>query len=250
MLDSLITLDQEAMVLLNMGVSHNASWDVFFWMVSQIAIWAPALLSFLFVIIMSKGKEAIYVILTVVLLFALCDQISSSLLKPLIARPRPSHDPLVMDLLAYVNNYKGGAFGFPSSHAANSFGFAVFSSLLFRNKAYTVLSLLWAALCSYSRIYLGVHYPGDILFGTLLGIGVAFFCYWAMNKAMVKYPRFVTHEAYKTRGIYLVMMTLVVTLLVIGGMALDADLSHCISHYKEAVSCVAIFAIGGFSWVK
>lgn len=185
-MDTILSFDNSAMVFLNMGECHNAGLDFFMWMNSQIFIWLPVLLMFLYVIFKNKGREAFAILGLTILVFLLCDQISSSLLKPLIARPRPSRDPQVMELLMYVNNYRGGLFGFPSSHAANSFGFAIFSALIFRHKAYTVVALLWAALCAYTRIYLGVHFPTDIIFGTLLGVVVAFFCYWIYKKFLLR----------------------------------------------------------------
>jgi len=69
-------------------------------------------------------------------------------------------------------------FGFVSSHAANTFAFAVFTSLLLKNRIYVIFILLWAAVVSYSRIYLGVHFPGDVLCGALLGIMLAYLVYW------------------------------------------------------------------------
>ena len=217
MMETLLSFDRDAMVWLNMGNAHTEGWNFFFWMVSQIAVWIPVFLVFLYIIIKDKKQESVYIIAGIILLFVLCDQISSSLLKPLVARPRPSHDPLVMQLLSYVNDYHGGAFGFPSSHAANSFGFATFSVLLFRDKLYTLCAMLWAAICAYSRIYLGVHFPGDILCGTLLGIGIAFLCYWGMNKVMERFPKYVAPQSsYSKQDIRLILFTLVVTLFVIG----------------------------------
>ena len=181
-MEQLLALDRDLMVSLNLSGSHTNFCDGFMWMTSQIAVWAPAILFLLYVLYKTKGKQALWIVLMIALVFLLCDQISSSLLKPWVARLRPSHDPLVMDSLQYVRDYHGGQFGFPSSHAANSFGFAVFSSLLFRYRFYTAFSLIWAALCAYSRIYLGVHFPGDILVGTLMGASIGFLCYFCYRK--------------------------------------------------------------------
>lgn len=181
-MEQLLEMDREWMVLLNAGDAHGGFWDGFMWHTSQIAVWVPAVLFLIYTLYKSKGKQALWIVLSIAMVFLLCDQISSSFLKPFVGRLRPSHDPLVMDLLQYVRGYHGGQFGFPSSHAANSFGFAVFSSLLFRYRFYTVFSLLWAATCAYSRIYLGVHFPGDILVGAMLGVAVAFLCYFCYRR--------------------------------------------------------------------
>lgn len=228
MLELLQSYDREAMVLLNMGEQHSAGSDFFFWMVSQILIWSPIFLLFIYTIVKSKRKEAFLIIGTVILLFVLCDQITSSILKPLIARPRPSHDSITEPLLQYVYNYKGGAFGFPSSHASNSFGFAVFSSLLLRYKPYTCCSLCWALICAYSRIYLGVHFPGDIIVGTLLGICIAFLCYCIYQKCLVKFHinsivysgHEYTSTGYKKTNIQLIIFSLLLIIFTLfcGGL--------------------------------
>lgn len=195
MLDSIVQWDRNAMVLLNMGESHSPFWDNFFWMISDILVWLPVMLIFFYVVVKNKRKESIFIFLSVILVFLLCDQLSSSVMKPLIARPRPSRDPAVMDMLSYVREYKGGLFGFPSSHAANSFGFCMLSSLLLRYRPYTVISFCWAALCAYSRIYLGVHFPLDILCGTILGLLMGYLSYRVYLYLRKRFPVNQTHYA-------------------------------------------------------
>lgn len=225
MFDGLIEADRNAMVFLNMGKYHTDFLDSLFWMISDIAVWTPVMLIFFFVVVKNKRKEALFIFLSVVLVFVLCDQISSSLLKPNVARLRPSRDPLVMDFLSYVREYKGGMFGFPSSHAANSFGFMVLSSLVLRYRPYTIFAAIWACLCAFSRIYLGVHFPLDILCGTILGIGFGFFCYWLLGKALQKFPAYscskdvcgtnVTSSGYAVSDVKAVIYTLCVVLFTI-----------------------------------
>jgi undecaprenyl-diphosphatase len=117
--------------------------------------------------------------LAITLLFVLCDQFSSHLIKPLVARPRPTHYPGIMEHVRTLFGYTGGKYGFISGHATNSFGFAIFSSLLFKNKFYTNVVFLWAFIVAYSRIYLGVHFVSDILGGMISGLLIGYLVYSA-----------------------------------------------------------------------
>ncbi len=174
MLDWLINCDKELLLLCN---SYHCSWlDNFFWIVtakwSNIFVLLP-LLCLLFY--KRKWNEALLVVLGILFVVLLCDQIASSIFKPLFHRLRPSQDNSLAVIL--VNGYRGGRYGFISSHAANTFGVAIFLMSIFRNRLFSISIILWAVLVSYSRIYLGVHYPGDILGGMVVGIIVGVFIY-------------------------------------------------------------------------
>ncbi|MCY1632826.1 phosphatase PAP2 family protein [Marinifilum sp. D737] len=167
-MDTLIQLDKELFMWFN---SHNTPfWDVVMMFFTRKEFWIPLYLLLLYQIYKVKGKEAIYWILGAFLLVFLCDQISTRLFKDVFERFRPSHDPGLEGMVNLVSGYKGGRFGFVSSHATNSFGFALFTSLLFRNKLYTFFIFTWSLLVVYTRIYLGVHFPGDIIGGMILGL--------------------------------------------------------------------------------
>ena len=121
----------------------------------------------LFIIIRKYGRKSVPIIISLVLIILLSDQISG-VLKHSVMRLRPSNDPVIAPL-AHVFFTKGGLYGFVSAHAANAFSFATFTVLLFRSRGYAIFIYPWACVIAYTRIYLGVHYPGDILGGILLG---------------------------------------------------------------------------------
>lgn len=169
-LQQLDSLDKTATLSLNANMGSFA--DSMFWGLSSKLIWIPVALLFLFFVIKKKDNlpmAKILIVLALVLTITLCDQFSSSLVKPLVARFRPSHDIHLSALLHYVNDYHGGKYGFMSSHAANSFGAAVFGARIIRKLYFTVFLFILATLVSYSRIYLGVHYLGDVLCGAIVG---------------------------------------------------------------------------------
>ncbi len=168
LLQSLIELDKELLLFLNSF--HNGYWDNFFWMFTSKEVWLPLYLTIAYVIFKNQGARGFVTMLAVALLIVLCDQISTNVFKYGFERFRPSHDEGLKYLVHLINGKRGGLYGFVSSHATNSFGLAMFTSLLFRNKAYTFFIFLWATINAYSRIYMGVHFPGDIVGGFLLGI--------------------------------------------------------------------------------
>jgi len=116
---------------------------------------------------------------------ALADSITSKLFKPLVGRPRPCHAPDLAPLL-HLPDGCGGAFGFMSSHAANSVALAVFLLLALpagRFRCLKIWGFLWAALLSYSRVYLAAHYPSDVASGWLVGALLGWLAAWVFAKA-------------------------------------------------------------------
>lgn len=131
----------------------------------------------LFLFYKTPKKEAALALFFFILTIVLCDQFSSGLIKPFFERLRPTHHPGFKNLVDMVHGHRGNGFSFISGHATNSFGFAVFLSLLFRNRRVTGVALVWATLISYSRIYLGVHFISDVVGGILAGTGIALVLY-------------------------------------------------------------------------
>jgi len=126
-----------------------------------------------------------------------------------------------------VNGYRGGIYGFTSSHAANTFGVAVFLSLVIRSWSLSTILFIWAVLNAYSRIYLGVHYPGDIFFGTLTGVIVGiiiYLLYSYLQKKLLIQPIYISNQytssGYLKSDISLIHTIFVLTFfyIIIGGM--------------------------------
>ncbi len=169
MLEILNQLDQELLLFLNS--IHSRFFDSFMFLISGKLVWAVFYLSIIVHIYRTYGwKNCLYLVLTIAVVITLCDQMASGFLKPTFKRFRPSRSPEISHLVHIVQGYTGGKYGFASSHAANVFGLATFCSLLFRNRKLSMFLFTWAILVSYSRIYLGVHYPGDILVGAAIGL--------------------------------------------------------------------------------
>ena len=172
---SLLELDK--VITLAINSCHSPFFDNFFYIYTQTQTWILSIV-LLFVWMWRKwGVRSLYVVAGIAFCILLADQISSSLLKPLVARLRPTHDPEIADLIHTVNGYRGGLYGFVSSHSANAFAFVTFLSLFFRSRICTIVFVIWAVLMAYSRVYLGVHYVGDIVCGAILGIFVGLFVY-------------------------------------------------------------------------
>jgi len=179
MLDYLNDVDTDALLAVN-GL-HDMFQDALWWMVS--AKWSSLLLvlALVWILLHQNRRHTLLVLLMLVLAFVIADQVSSGLIKHLVERLRPTHDPSLGDAVHVVNGYRGGMYGFVSSHAANSFAAATLIALIMRHRLVTISLLAWAALQCYSRVYLGVHYPGDILGGIIVGV-LAGWLVWSLMR--------------------------------------------------------------------
>lgn len=168
MLEKILVYERETFFWLN--GSDWAYLDRFMWLFSGKAVWLPLAAFILGVLVYKKNwREWLLILLAITLVVTLCDQFASHLCKPLFTRFRPTHHPDFMNEVKTVFGYRGGLYGFMSSHAANAFGFVTFMTLLMRNRLLGWTLFAWAALTAYSRIYLGVHFISDIVPGALIG---------------------------------------------------------------------------------
>ena len=193
----LLEFDKRAFLYLN--GKHSPEWDEIMFWVSGDKSWIALYIILLIIIIYrERPYRFIFTILFVAIAVGLSDYISV-LIKNMVERPRPSHNPEIADLVHIVNNYRGGAYGFVSSHATNVFAAAIFLSNQFKNYKWSLVLLGWATLVSYSRIYLGVHYPLDIICGAVLGTLVAIQCYVYKVWTAVYIERFIEQRKSKRK---------------------------------------------------
>jgi undecaprenyl-diphosphatase len=177
MIDKLNELDTRLFLYLN--GKHNAFFDPIMYWASHKLFWIPFYAFLLFIIIREYRKQSPYILVSIAVLITLCDQTASHLIKKAVQRLRPSHEPALEGLVHLSKAGPGGQYGFVSSHSANAFGLAVFLVLLLppRYRVLKFILLFWACLVAYSRIYVGVHYPGDVIVAGLIGALLAFIVY-------------------------------------------------------------------------
>lgn len=192
MLENLIAWDKKLFLFLNS--LHTPAMDTAMVGISNKYLWIPLYLLFLYWMIRFYRMNAVWIILTLIAVVAVSDLVSVHAFKNVFMRLRPCHDPELIGLVHTVNGKCGGQYGFYSSHATNHFAVAVFTFFVFRGKFrfFTPLIFIWASLIGYSRIYLGVHFPGDVVAGGIAGSVLAVLGFrilmWIYPKVLDRYP--------------------------------------------------------------
>ena len=156
---------------------HTPFMDSVMGAISYKYTWIPFYMILLF-FVWKKAKSRMWiVVLSVAILITLSDQVSVHLFKETFQRYRPSHNLLLQEQVQLIDGYRGGLYGFVSSHAANAFALTTFLIFFFRRRDFALFMYLWASVVCYSRVYAGVHYPFDILGGMMVGVFLGFIVY-------------------------------------------------------------------------
>jgi undecaprenyl-diphosphatase len=158
--------DQQLFLFINSA--NSPFFDQVMHTISGKLIWFPLYLAILIFLGVKYKRKFLIILIFIIVAATLADQ-SSVIVKNIFHRLRPCHEPSLLAIVHLVNGECGGIYGFVSSHATNSFDVALLSLSFVKKRWYSISIILWAGIISYSRVYLGVHYPADVIFGALLG---------------------------------------------------------------------------------
>ena len=205
-MEEIIHFDKQLLLLLNGSDSVFLDWVVM--TLTNALTWIPLYVSLLYVVIKANRnvRDVVMIMLAAGLCVLLAGTIDDEIVKPLVARWRPGHDPEIGHLVDTVNGYRGGRYGFFSAHASNTFSLAIFFSLLMRQRVLTIGLVSWSLVNCWTRMYLGVHYPGDITVGLIWGALVGCFVYWL-------YCRVTIPAQYERRLTYIPVVVLLFTVV-------------------------------------
>ncbi len=174
-------------MFLYLNGKHDPFCDMLMTVMSDTYSWIPLYLGCLYWVYKQFNfKIVVFSILSVALVILFCDRITVIVFKEVFKRYRPCHNLAISHLVHTLNDHCGGLYGFVSSHAANSFGLALFFGNIFRKKSQWLyyFLILWASLVAYSRIYLGAHYPADVVGGAFLGILIGWMVFKLFNRVL------------------------------------------------------------------
>ena len=201
MLNFLEKIDQSLFLIINGW--HGPFWDQVMWLVSTKWLWIPLYLFILGWLIKIYKKRFWILLLFIVLLVFVTDQTSVHLFKDVFKRLRPCHNESLAPFVHLVHHHCGGLYSFISSHATNMFGIAAFSVLLIRNKIFTIVMYVIVTWIGYSRIYLGVHFPGDVLTGAIVGTFLGWLIYLMFRETDKKWMQHIPffHSSYSNLSV-------------------------------------------------
>ncbi|HLN75262.1 MAG: phosphatase PAP2 family protein [Methylococcaceae bacterium] len=188
-MEFLQSLDRGLFLLINGW--HSSFFDpIMFWLSDRL-IWIPMYLLIAFLLIRQYKMRGVLMLVFVGTVIMLCDQTASGVLKETVHRLRPSHDPSLVGMIRLSKAGPGGMYGFASSHAANVFGLTTLLYFVLdqRFKILKYWLFIWAVLVSYSRIYNGVHYPGDVIVGAIIGAAYGYLlakAYFKLDEYLLK----------------------------------------------------------------
>jgi undecaprenyl-diphosphatase len=207
--EKIISIDKD--LLLKINDINLPFFNDFFLIFSGQMVWSLVAAAIIYVLLKTQKKDFIFVLFGIVLVVALSDYVSSGIIKNLVERPRPCRSPELAGMVHIIDGYNLGGFSFPSSHAANSFAFAAFSTLLLKNRIYSITIIIWALATGFSRIYLGVHFPIDVLVGSIIGAGIGFAVYYLLKKVR----KICTQRPASNMYSYLIICAFICTLLTV-----------------------------------
>lgn len=169
MIETLTSLDNQ--ILLFFNGNHTPLLDEFMSLVTGKWIWIPFYVYLIDLLFKKLGpRKAAYALLAVTLAIVMADQICASVIRPWAGRLRPCNpDNPIFQYITLVKDIHPGGYSWPSCHAANTFALATLLSLVVRSRGFAAFMFAWAVMVSVSRLYLGVHYPTDILSGAAFG---------------------------------------------------------------------------------
>ena len=220
-MDTIIQMDKQLLLAIN--GSDSLFVDYLAKTLTTAATWIPLYVSLFYVVV--KNNDNFRRIICILACAGLCvlfaGTVDDLLVKPLVARLRPTHDFQIGMLVDTVDGYRGGKYGFFSAHAANTLSIAVFFSLLMRSRLVTLLLVGWSLTNCWTRLYLGVHYPLDILCGLLwggsVGTGIYFLYRYVDRRLLHSENDYVsskyTSSGYRYSDIYIVALVLSLTLI-------------------------------------
>ena len=184
---NLVEIDKQWLLALN--GSDSVFLDSIVKTLTTATTWIPLYVALLYVVIKNSDtiRKVIFIVACALLCVFLAGSIDDMIIKPLVARWRPARDPQIGIFVDIVNGYRGGLFGFFSAHASNTISLAIFFTLLIRSRTLSISLILWSLLNCWTRLYLGVHYPSDILVGLLWG-GIVGTLVWFLYTKLLPQP--------------------------------------------------------------